>query len=264
MEVDNSLRERYNPDGSKLRQMQLRLLDMLLYLDKVCKEQGINWRLDYGNVLGAVRHEGFIPWDDDADILVEKKDFKRLCSYLIKHPHPQYVLQCNKTDKGYYSHGWVTLRDKKSRYIQDSIIHNVRNFRGAQIDIFRYESHINPKLSSLFWRIEKFNATHFIGRNPYAAQLVYDILEHIVEPLFKVCGYFFSSGKVIAHSYGFFDNRQIPKNIHAPYKTIIFEGHLFPVPNDPKSYLELLYGDYMTLPPEDRRVGHEAEYEIWE
>ena len=90
-ETQEELRAKYNPEGSKLRKMQKRMLDMLLYIDDICKKQNIKWRLDGGNVLGAVRHGGFIPWDDDVDIVLEKQEFNRLVKYLLKNPHPQYV-----------------------------------------------------------------------------------------------------------------------------------------------------------------------------
>ena len=100
-ETARDLKEMYNPEGSLKRLVQLRLLDMLIYLDKVCKENGIDYRIDGGTVLGAVRHGGFIPWDDDVDVVVESsRDYSRLCDYLKNHPHPQYVLQNDETDKG--------------------------------------------------------------------------------------------------------------------------------------------------------------------
>lgn len=92
-ESAKELKEEYNPEGSLLRKAQLRMLDMLLYIDKICKDNGILYRLDGGNVLGAVRHGGFIPWDDDVDIVLDVKNFKKLCRYLEKHPHPHYKIQ---------------------------------------------------------------------------------------------------------------------------------------------------------------------------
>ena len=62
-ETSEELRATYNPEGSILRKVQDRLLEMLLYLDGVCKSIGVPYRLDGGNVLGAIRHQGFIPWE---------------------------------------------------------------------------------------------------------------------------------------------------------------------------------------------------------
>ena len=66
--IQNKLREKYNPDGSLLRQHQLRMLKMLSYFDKICQEHNIHYWLSSGNCIGVVRHGGFIPWDDDIDV----------------------------------------------------------------------------------------------------------------------------------------------------------------------------------------------------
>lgn len=113
METNEELRAKYNPEGSDLRRAQLRMLDMLLYLDKVCKENEIEYWLGYGTCLGAVRHSGFIPWDDDLDICVFEKDFQRLKTILLKEAHPLYQLQCKDTDTNFFQF-WIRLKDIKS------------------------------------------------------------------------------------------------------------------------------------------------------
>ena len=101
-ETQQQLREKYNPDGSPLRKAQMRMLDMLDYIDTVCREQGIAYRLDSGNVIGAVRHGGFIPWDDDIDIALSMSEYKRLCRYLhdnhtVAENRPQLPISVEQT-----------------------------------------------------------------------------------------------------------------------------------------------------------------------
>ena len=78
IDIQQQLREQYNPDGSQLRLLQLRILDILKEFDAICKKYNIPYWLDSGTLLGAARHGGFIPWDDDIDVCILKKDQKRL------------------------------------------------------------------------------------------------------------------------------------------------------------------------------------------
>ena len=77
-EIQKELRQKYNPDGSMLRSLQTSLMETLIEFDKVCREEGVVYWLDAGTLLGAVRHGGFIPWDDDLDVCILKKDRKKL------------------------------------------------------------------------------------------------------------------------------------------------------------------------------------------
>ena len=72
------LNEKYNPEGSQLRKAQLRMLELLVFIDEVCRKNDIPYWLDSGTLLGAMRHGGFIPWDDDADICILRSDAERL------------------------------------------------------------------------------------------------------------------------------------------------------------------------------------------
>ena len=78
----DDLRARFNPDGSLLRRQQLRMLDILLEVDKICKKHDIRYWLSSGTLIGAMRHDGFIPWDDDLDIEMLRSDYVRLMKVL--------------------------------------------------------------------------------------------------------------------------------------------------------------------------------------
>jgi lipopolysaccharide cholinephosphotransferase len=263
-ETQSELTAKYNPEGSLLRKCQLRMLDMLLYFDKVCKEQKIPYRLSGGNVLGAIRHGGFIPWDDDVDVVIMRKDLRRLCDYLIKNPHPQYKLQTYKTDCGYFG-AWVDLRDTKSEYIQDRISHNVKKYRGLQIDIFPFENRVIKSLHSFSGELSKKNEKWFIGKHMKVARIVYLLQHRILNPIFRTIGWFFGDPDLYTYTYGSRKYKFHTSKSQFPYKDISFEGHLFPGPADPILYCIEAYGDrYMDLPDVSARDHHKATYRIWD
>ena len=263
-ESHSDLRNKYNPDESILRKAQLRMLDMLLYIDKICKEQNIKYSLDSGNVLGAVRHKGFIPWDDDVDIILERKEYKRLCDYLLKNPHPQYKLQTPHTDKWYINH-WNVLRDTKSVYIQDSYIHNLRKYRGLQIDIFPIENRTN------YWGLRFINALHarnekyLLGKINWFSKLLFNINYYFIIPLVRVICIPFSKKNKYSYGYGlpWIDKRWNVEDLF-PYKNIVFEGYNFCGPSNPDKYLKEQYGNYMDLPSSEYRNHHKTIIHIFD
>ena len=95
---NEELRKRFNPDGSMLRRQQMRMLEILIEVDRICKKHGIPYWLSSGTLIGAVRHNGFIPWDDDLDIEMMRKDYLRLLQVLPGELPDWLALQNDETD----------------------------------------------------------------------------------------------------------------------------------------------------------------------
>lgn len=134
--TNQALRERFNPEGSQLRAVQMRMLGMLKQLDSLCREHNIKWWLSSGSCLGAMRHGGFIPWDDDLDIEMEYPDYKRLIRLLRQGAIPGFALQDRKSDPEYML-TFPKWRDLHSRIEEQSVQDRRWKFQGVYIDIFQ-------------------------------------------------------------------------------------------------------------------------------
>ena len=117
---------KYNAIGTDLRKMQLKMLEMLEFLDYICQKYSIPYWLGAGTLLGAVRHGGFIPWDDDLDIEMQKHDYKKLLKVLKTEMSDKYILQVHQSDRNYIF-PIAKFRDKNSHI---SELHNAdKNYK---------------------------------------------------------------------------------------------------------------------------------------
>lgn len=249
-ELQKHLRCKFNPDGSELRDLQLRMLQMLNYFDQFCTKHNLKYWLSSGTCLGAVRHGGFIPWDDDLDIEMLPEDYNTLLELSAIYEDSHNILQDYKTDKEYISpHG--KLRDKQSELKE---IHNrdkYFNYKGVFIDVFVREqgSFIAAKISHIVQY-----ASYYITdiKNKHLRRIMKNIVYHgmhsILFPCLRLYNTLFGNKKELRHTLGCSFYKTIKKDGLFPLKRIEFEGKLFPVPGNYECYLERLYGNYMKLP----------------
>ncbi|MBE6188774.1 MAG: LicD family protein [Rikenellaceae bacterium] len=252
-QLQQQLRERFNPEGSMLRKQQLRMLEILLYIDKICKENNIKYWLSSGTLLGAVRHGGFIPWDDDLDIEMLREDYEKFLKVFTDNDN--YALQTYKSDENYFR-TFAKVRDLHSE-ISEFELDRYYKYRGLYVDIFSIErvpKYICRLYGGVFevigrWR-RKCGDNKFLWHILKCFQKITLWTIPIARPIFRIFT------KDLHHSYGsgFLKERHI-EDIH-PLTRVQFEGYTFPAPNNVDSYLRLIYGDYNRLPDIDSFVIH--------
>lgn len=270
--TQQQLRDKFNPDGSELRRAQLRMTEMLVFIDKVCTKYNLRYWMDGGTLLGAARHDGFIPWDDDADVCMPLEDFLKFKEILKKESlSDEFVLQSIENDKNYLrSENWGVLRDTKSEYIQNSRFHNGLKYRGLQVDVMPMVAGVNPKLK----QISNWLQTHLVNafvispKVPYRFGLLWAkvwrrILGHIVNPLFRAikCS---KTKDFYVEDFGilFTDYHKI-SNIY-PLRKLIFEGHELNAPQNYDEFLKEEYPDWETVPPMEKITTHHVNVIFYE
>lgn len=246
---------RYNPEGSALRRAQTELFEMLQVLAGICEENGIRWWLSSGTLLGAARHQGFIPWDDDVDIVMLHEDYLRLEKILMEMEDEDYVLHSMKTDPDYiYMYG--KFRCRKGECASKDTRYRYYKWKGAFIDIFTIEktSYIAAQLSRFFFKIGHKMATPIKNRKIrlFLTGVVNSINMKVMFPFFRFVGRANPSGQYhYSLGTGYAKSTFYEKDIF-PLTEMSFEGKMMPVPKDTDAYLTRVYGDWRRLPSEER------------
>ncbi len=250
---------KYNGEGTQLRKAQLRMLEILKSVDAICRRHNIPYWIDFGTLLGAVRHKGFIPWDDDVDICVLDKDYKQLRQILIQELPEQFAFQDTSMDKyAFFTYGRV--RDKKS-YCYYPYFVKLRE-QGLWIDIFRYVPISSPILKNSvdFIYRRTYHEIHHYGDVAYSSQarrFVNRVIAYVLHP-------FSLAAKSIVEwlgkhsSKGLYGRWTLTKTVYHkenifPLTEVEFEGHKFFAPGNWHQHLTDIYGDYMQVPPPEKR-----------
>lgn len=263
---EEMLRERFNPDGSPLRRMQLRMVDILRDIDQLCARHGIRYWLSSGTMLGAVRHGGFIPWDDDVDLEMTLEDFKRFLGIAQRELPEHLKLQTHTTDK-YYFFPFAKVRDTRSHLSEVTGIDRHYKYRGIFVDIFPTKP-CNKHLQWLSYKIQlnclirpakyirpKWFHTFLIGiyHIVTATYRLFDIID-------KIAG---SKERRIVYGCAY-NNPYRPDDVIFPLTKIKFEGVELSCPNDIDGYLHNMFGDYMRLPDLDKVPIHAGEMSFFD
>lgn len=256
---------------SDIREVQLLGLEILKEVVRVCEQYNIKYYLSSGTLLGAVRHKGFIPWDNDVDIEMPVEDYRRFLKIAPKELPERFFVQTYRTDIG-YNDLWAKVRLNGTTSLpiawKKMDIH-----WGIGIDIFPmigiYDNHVLKNFQFRLLSISRMLiAKDFVlATNPeeistsYKLKLIYKLPAifrvNICKLLEGLASKKYGKSKKIAQVYmplfKELDRKKCEKSIK-----IIFEGVAFSAPENYDYILTEYYGDYMTPPPMEERNGHEG------
>lgn len=262
------------PADKELQQIEL---EMLKTFHKVCEKHNLRYFLVGGTLLGAVRHGGFIPWDDDVDVGMPREDYEKLLAN-SENWLPQNLEICHWQKTPGYVYQFAKLEDKNTELIETIYNHIGERKGGVYIDVFPFDGMPASKLGKTVW----YWYVRFWSRLLILMYCQTDLNKCKREPkeiykavVGKFCQRFFSAKKVhiayekamkyfsfgssvnVTNHEGIWQQREIvPISFFKELVDISFEGCIFKTMGSYKEYLTRIYGNYMKLPPVEKRVTH--------
>ena len=271
---DEGVRYQEVTDVSEIQQMELGIME---YIHEVCQKIGVKYFLAYGSLIGAVRHKGFIPWDDDMDICMLREDYEKLQDYLIASPDERYEVMSYKNNLNYV-YPFMKVQDNHTYLLEEDV--RIDSNMGIYVDIFPVDGYeddadFKNKMTKLIKK-RQLSCYTFKGITNTKS-----LLNSLIRYISVVIFYFTNTNKYVeqidelAKSRAVADYEQVDyliyKDMNKPVwkrewleQVIVgtFEGKEFMIP---KHYHEILtsdYGDYMQLPPLEQRVSHH-DFKLW-
>ena len=262
-----------------LEDKQKASLEALKHLRDYCEKNNITYYLAYGTLIGAVRHKGFIPWDDDVDVWVPRPDYERLLSE-YKDESNQFRLFSCFSDKEYILPYAKLDNGHTARLNKDGSLDG----RGIGIDLFpldglpqdldyaaRVFKRQNDKFFKIVIRLYSYSRLtadtavhrikHLVGKAGSLAGLINLTSRQVAKKMYSEE---YEQCSMTACVTGIYTGRFIPFDKKWLTSTAMeFEGELFNCPGGYHEILSKIYGDYMSVPPETERTSTHTEEFVW-
>ena len=249
----------------ELRRIQISILDVVT---DFCEKHAINYWIDSGTLLGAIRHKGYIPWDDDIDIGMLREDYDKFMDLFNKH-NSRYKFYCIENNPNFlYPHGKV-LDTTTVLYEPDK----KGNKLSVNIDIFVYDNAPNEddKVEKMYDRRDKYRRLQELrcAKNKPRGNIIRRIFVHLVRGVLHLFPKNYFIKKILKNSRRYVNAKTVrvgnftaysriacDKSIFNEFIKVEFEGKEYNAPIGYDAWLTAFYKDYMTLPPEEKRVSH--------
>jgi lipopolysaccharide cholinephosphotransferase len=264
-----------------LHEMQEIELSLLKKLKKVCTENNIRYYLDGGTLLGAVRHKGFIPWDDDIDVFIPRNDYQRLISLFSENQVDSNIKLLSMYHTPDYYYLYAKLVDTRTKLIEKNVL-EISDL-GVFIDIFPLDGFPDSDMETV--QIHKKVMTLLNFRWKVTSKIWYrskywpiTLLKRVYDLFIKRIGFKKTNEKIdsIITQYRFDESTYVgsfisgkgllsktPKSYFQNIEMRQFEDDTFTIPAAYHEYLTQIYGDYMELPPFNQRITHHKNIAFW-
>ncbi len=255
-------------DSDQLIRLQKCQAEILREFAEICDKLNIKYYILGGTLLGAVRHKGYIPWDDDVDVFIPREQYEIFLREAQALMADKYFLQTHMTDRE-YPNNYAKMRDSSTTFVERTSRHLKIN-HGIYIDIFPLDYYPDGFKAKIFEIKKKlltmrinlafdFEKRSLISRlGAVVAVFLYPSLNKAVEKREKLYSSVKSGSRVVNNSGAWLEKEIVPAEWCDEGTELTFEGMTLRGPAHYDEWLSYVYGDYMTLPPEEKRISHHA------
>lgn len=267
----------------QIREIKDLSFQVLCSLKKVCEDNGLRFSLTGGTLIGALRHEGFIPWDDDIDIMMPRPDYDRLMEIAGKGDCG-FELRCRERDgdayhypfaKACHPHTLVVEKDTQEDgvplgvYVDIFPVDGAGNRpRGARLRVMGFQFLHGLKITSNWTSYHRSKLRSWYYEPPrYLCYLISRIwgrrrIDRAVERFLRRKPY--ETSAYVGRLVGDYGSREVmERSLFEKTVDVTFEGETFPAIAGCDAFLRRLYGDYMQLPPKEKQVSHHEFKAYW-
>lgn len=258
-----------------MKEIQEVSLEILKQIAKLCEQLNLNYFLIYGTLIGAIRHHGYIPWDDDVDIMMPRSDHDKLITYLMSHPLPHLQVFNRETCLEY---PYMITRISDDRYVLK--MDNEKPYgMGVFIDIYPFDGLGNTEKEAVKYGMkgDRLSSLCYLAtRDHYAIENTSSLVRKLIKrPIYlvsKIIGKNIIQKRIekLSRKYRYDESEYVgcfvwlsggikdifKKEWFCDYEMCQFEDYNFRVPKEYDKILTHIYGNYMELPPEKDRIGH--------